>query len=150
MEKDEDEKMSSQGFRGIPGVPEGWELVGFRKLMFEDWYVGVLGKPERWQQSSASVNVYGVIRKIELPKQYRPFANAEEFKPHRDRWVRIFSGDNSCGCDIDEADIGGERSIDGCNEYSVCIWEGWMTYMDAFECFNFDDGTPFGVEVTSE
>jgi hypothetical protein len=40
------------------------------------------------------------------------------------------------------------QSITGYSEDSVCIWEGWMTYGDAFECFVFDDGTLFGVEVT--
>jgi hypothetical protein len=81
-----------------------------------------------------------------VPKKYRPFANAAEFKPHRERWVEVVSEDNNCGCDFDES-VGDERKIDGFDEHSVCIWEGWMTYGDAFECFVFDDGTPFGVEV---
>lgn len=25
------------------------------------------------------------------PKKFRPFKNAEEFKPHRDRWVKLNS-----------------------------------------------------------
>jgi hypothetical protein len=82
-----------------------------------------------------------------VPKKYRPFANAAEFKPHRDRWVKIVSEDNNCGCQLEES-VGDELSIHGCSEHSVCVWEGWMTYGDAFKCFVFDDGTPFGVEVT--
>jgi hypothetical protein len=141
--------MSNQGFQGVPGVPDGWELVRIDFVTEGEWYL-FKGRVDQWESKRASDCDFPIIRKIEVPKQYRPFANAEEFKPHRDRWVKIASGDNNCGCQLEESDVGGERSIDGCNEHSVCIWEGWMTYRDAFKCFAFDDGTPFGVEVTSE
>jgi len=138
--------MSSEGFKGVPGVPEGWELVGFRLPKKGEWFLGINGVVV--QADCDRVNVWPIIRKIETPKRYRPFADREEFKPHRDRWVRIVSDDNNSGCAIDEEDVGADRRIDGCNEHSVCIWEGWMTYGEAFKCFAFDDGTPFGVEVT--
>jgi len=143
---DEDEEMINKGFRGVPGVPDGWELVEFRCGEIGEYVIDGDGKPYRLL--SRSVTFCAIIRKIEKPKQYRPFANAAEFKPHRDRWVKIVSEDNNCGCQLDEGDIGGERNIHGTNGYSVCIWEGWLTYSDAFKCFVFDDGTPFGVEVT--
>jgi len=139
--------MSEQGFKGVPGVPEGWELVAVRHAKPSDWYLGRDGEPQMWTQSCQSNLVYCIIRKIEKPKKYRPFANGEEFKPHRDRWVKVVSEDNSGGL-LDEGDTGGLRSITGCSKSGVCIWEGWMTYGEAFECFAFDDGTPFGVEVT--
>ena len=139
---------SEQGFRGIPGVPDGWELVAVRPGRCGDWHINADGKPVR--VSRDTVNLLCIIRKIEVQKKYRPFANAEEFKPHRDRWVEVISEDNNSGCDLDQEDIGGKRKIDGYNEHSVCIWEGWMIYKDAFDCFVFDDGTPFGVEITSE
>jgi hypothetical protein len=138
---------SEQGFKGIPGVPDGWELVRIDYPLKGDVYARNGGVYE-WVSAHPSEEMYPIIRKIETPKQYRPFANAEEFKPHRDRWVEVVSEDNNCGCDLDPGGIGGKRKIDGCNEDSVCIWEGWMTYGDAFKCFVFDDGTPFGVEVT--
>jgi hypothetical protein len=139
--------MSSEGFQDIPGVPDGWELVGIRKAVSGDWVIDARGDFVSWNICPSSVSVYPIIRKIEVPKKYRPFANAEEFKPHRDRWVKIVSEDNNCGCDLDES-VGDEQKIQGCNEHSVCIWEGWMTFGDAFKCFVFEDGTPFGVEVT--
>jgi hypothetical protein len=138
--------MSEQGFKGIPGVPEGWELVRIGKPEIGEWFLDGLGHLSQakhdghWQGRA-------IIRKIETPKKYRPFANAEEFKPHRDRWVRIVSAESNC-CDLDDWDVGHLQSITGYSEGSVCIWEGWMTYGEAFECFAFDDGTPFGVEVT--
>jgi hypothetical protein len=126
--------MSEQGFKGVPGVPEGWELVGFRRLMFGDWYVGAAGKPERWELAAASVNTYAVIRKIEVPKQYRPFANAEEFKPHRDRWWRYAVGGDYMP-QINPPIPYNELGVDG------------ATWQQAFSGRVFDDGTPFGVEV---
>jgi hypothetical protein len=141
-------KMSNQGFRDVHGVPKGYELLGFWPGSIGEVVIDGNGKP--CELVSPTKSVCAIIRKIEVPKQYRPFANAEEFKPHRDRWVKIASGDNNCGCAIGKMDIGGDRRIDGHNEHSVCIWEGWMTFRDAFKCFTFDDGTPFGVEVTSE
>ncbi len=141
--------MSSEGFRGVPGVPKGWELVRIDFVTEGEWYL-FKGRVDQWESKRVSDCDFPILRKIEVPRQYRPFANAEEFKPYRDRWVEVVSEDNNCGCDLDQGDIGGTRKIDGCNEHSVCIWEGWMTFRDAFKCFTFDDGTPFGVEVTNE
>ena len=138
--------MSSEGFKGVPGVPEGWELVRIDCVTNGEHYVHN-GVARLWGESKASCATYPIIRKIETPKKYRPFANGEEFKPHRHRWVKVVSEDNSGGL-LDEGDTGGLRSITGCSKSGVCIWEGWMTYGEAFECFAFDDGTPFGVEVT--
>jgi hypothetical protein len=140
--------MSNQGFRGVPGVPDGWELVEFRCGQIGEYVIEVDGTPYRLRSSTSSV--CAIVRKIEVPKQYRPFVNAAEFKPHRDRWVEVVSEDNNCGCQLDEGDVGGERSVTGFGDNGVCVWEGWMTYRQAFECFVFDDGTPFGVEVASE
>jgi hypothetical protein len=137
--------MSSEGFRGIPGVPDGWELVAVRIPKKGDWFLSIEGKP--CQADHDRGHVWPIIRKIEVPKKYRPFANGAEFRPHRDRWVKIVSEDNNCGCQLEDS-VGDELSIHGCDEHSVCVWEGWMTYGDAFKCFVFDDGTPFGVEVT--
>jgi len=58
---------------------------------------------------------------------YRPFANAAEYAPHRDRWIinkpyRVVMRLSSYADDTD--------------------WKG------LFERCEFEDGTPFGVEVT--
>ena len=136
----------------IEGIPDGWELVRIGRIKRGEHFVDNCGLAYQWTTCDESGYAnYVIIRKIEKPKKYRPFANAEEFKPHRDRWVGVVSEDNNCGCYLDQRDIGGKRKIDGCSEHSICIWEGWMTYRDAFKCFNFDDdGTPFGVEVIDD
>jgi hypothetical protein len=139
--------MSSEGFKNVPGVPEGWELVRFDYAVEGERYLTGTGEIVVHLSTKPTLAKRLIIRKIETPKKYRPFANAEEFKPHRDRWVEVVSEDDNCGCYLEQEDIGGKRKIDGYNEDSVCIWEGWMTYGEAFECFTFDDGTPFGVEV---
>jgi hypothetical protein len=73
-----------------------------------------------------------ILRKVERPKTYRPFANAEEFKPHRDRWCRI--GD----CDSRVQNVTDER---------VYFRDCKFTWEQAYIEIAFDDGTPFGVEV---
>ena len=128
----------------IEGIPEGWELVRIGAPYKGEWYVGSMGQPHQSSSSNGSSN-YPIICKIEKPKQYRPFANAEEFKPHRERWVRIVV--QSCGS-LDRVCVGEIQAITGFNESSICMWAGWLTYHEGLEGLQFDDGTPFGVEVT--
>jgi len=130
--------MSSEGFKGVPGVPEGWELMEVRHAKPSDWYLGRDGEPQMWTQSCQSNLVYCIIRKIEKPKKYRPFANAAEFKPHRDRWTmhphepnkRFKPGDYN-----DSGLWGNDRRF---YSYDELLESGLL----------FEDGTPFGVEVT--
>lgn len=138
--------MSEQGFRGVLGVPEGWELVGFRLPKKGEWFLGIGGVVV--QADCDRVNVWPIIRKIETPKKYRPFANGEEFRPHRDRWVKVVSEDNNSGCDLD-LQTGSTQKVICSSENLACVQGGWLSYIEAFECFVFDDdGTPFGMEVT--
>lgn len=70
-------------------------------------------------------------RKIE-PK-YRPFANAEEFMPHRDRWI------------VDR-DFEAFRVLEICPLNStIGTRHGRVSFRDALSQFKFEDGTPFGV-----
>jgi hypothetical protein len=131
--------MSSEGFKNVPGVPDGWELVGFRRLMFGDWYVGATGKPERWQQVSSSVNVYAVIRKIEKPKQFRPFAGSAEAEPFFDERLRWK------GAKPVESAI---YRISVMDSDAVVVGNAEYSFQEMFELFIKADGTPFGVEVT--
>jgi hypothetical protein len=80
-----------------------------------------------------------IIRKIEKPAKYRPFKDAAEFEPHRDRWVRQKESDS-----IFRVVTYDEDGLFALTEIVVdpFCWE------EAFECFVFDDdGTPFGVRI---
>jgi hypothetical protein len=132
----------SEGFRNVPGVPDGWELVGIRKIKQGDYSINRVGDPFEWT-TCESDTVWPIIRKIEKPAKYRPFANAEEFKPHRDRWLT--RKDKS-----DPAHLSG-----ACRVVAYCDNHLWWadgrvsTYQEEFNhgrCFD-DDGTPFGVKI---
>ena len=127
----------------IPGVPEGWELVhAYRQAAKGEWYIDNDGTPYL-NPLSESVYPHPIIRKIEKPATYRPFANAEEFKPHRDRWLT-------------RKDKSDQTHLDGaCRVVAYCDNHLWWadgrnsTYKDELNhgrCFD-DDGTPFGVKI---
>lgn len=67
-------------------------------------------------------------------RQYRPFASAKEFEPHRTRWWRnkSFPKDNC--------------PPSGYSDYGF-FSHSWK---ECFEKFEFDDGTPFGVPISEE
>jgi len=119
----------------IPGVPEGWELVhAMRRATKGEWYIDNDGTPHL-QHMSKSVFPHPIIRKIEKPARYRPFATAEEFKPHRDRWIR-------------RKDNGHEmRTTSFCDSvhFTGNDGEAWETMLADY-IFD-DDGTPFGVRI---
>lgn len=69
----------------IPGVPEGWELVRIGKPEIGEWFIDGLSEPYQ-AIDDGHFRGCAIIRKIEKPARYRQFANAAEFKPHRDRW----------------------------------------------------------------
>jgi hypothetical protein len=135
-------KMSNEGFRGVPGVPDGWELVHANRIVEAgEWYINAKGKPE--QASVTSGSTWAIIRKIETPAKYRHFANAEEFRPHRDRWLTRKAS-------FDPSPIDGAWRV--CSYDDDGVW--WAnarksTYQEEFDsgrCFD-DDGTPFGVRI---
>ena len=122
----------------IEGIPEGWELVRVGcPVPGVDWVVNQYGEPALCGGPYYNKN-YAIIRKIPKPKQYRAFANAAEFEPHRDRWVRRIAN-------------GGAFLISDYSEEGFCYDE--LSPVSWEELFNMgyvfdDDGTPFGVEVT--
>ena len=120
----------------IPGVPEGWELVEFRQPNQGDWVINWVGQIERWN-NCVSAYVFPIIRKIERPAKYRPFADAEEFRPHRDRWTMHPN-------EPDKRFRTGDYNNDG-------VWGSdrrFYSFKDLFESGAlFDDGTPFGVKI---
>jgi hypothetical protein len=129
----------ADGFRGVPGVPDGWELVRIGTPSKGEFYLDNLCGIAECKIPEYMSRNYVIVRKIEKPKRWRPFANAAEFKPHRDRWVR--------------------QVLDGlvfrCTSYgggALVVYGSLLpTFSEAFAQFVFDDdGSPFGVEVTDE
>ena len=115
----------------IEGIPEGWELVRVGCPTNGEFYLGMNGQPIICNLVFHGC-AYIIIRKIPKPKQYRPFANGAEFKPHRDRWWMF--GD----------DIRNHRRPP--QDYDDRLYGSWE-WEEMFECATFDDGSPFGVEV---
>jgi hypothetical protein len=120
----------------IEGVPDGWEIVRFAKpkkgeYFLDEYRMPVQAESDNWHHPKL------IIRKIERPKQYRPFANAEEFKPHRDRWWRY---KESQGQTLNRHIRPPSKYNDDC--YDERTWQRRFC-----EC-EFDDGTPFGMEVS--
>ena len=94
----------------------------------------------QWLTTEPSVGWAVVLRKIEKPAKYRPFKDAEEFKPHRDRWIcRLYNGrPDAKGCyKVNAYDDRGTFANDGKTSYQDMLEEGRV----------FDDGTPFGVRI---
>ncbi len=119
----------------IEGIPDGWEPVRYDFAYFGESYLG--GHGEIFVQSQRQSPIKRlIIRKIEKPKRYRPFANAAEFEPFRDRWVRHKSNSDSC------------MRIDGYGNKGVTIQGCVHDFDEMLEDRTFDDGTPFGIEVT--
>ena len=128
----------------IPGVPEGWELVHANRVAKPgEYFIDRAGNVLHWGAANESSAVYPILRKIEKPAKYRPFKDAEEFKPHRDRWIKLTIAES-----------------DGvCFAYQVANYDDWgvifggskETYQAVFNRYVFDnlDGTaePFGVRI---
>jgi hypothetical protein len=86
---------------------------------------------------------YAIIRKIEKPARYRPFKDAAEFKPHRDRWLT--RKDKS-----DLTHVDGACRVVAYDDQGLWFTTGnyhtWEAAFDSGRCFD-DDGTPFGVRI---
>jgi hypothetical protein len=121
-------------FDRIPDPPEGWRFVekgdAFDKRA-KFWF------SRRWENTHnlAVFDPHSVyIVPIDPPKppepQYRPFANAAEFAPHRERWIR------TPGQEVTKrVEHYSDRGVNG------------MSFSVLLEDRTFDDGTPCGVKV---
>lgn len=116
----------------IEGVPDGWELVRIGVPNEGDWVIESDG--EHYKANTMFGCVSPIIRKVEPPKpKYRPFANADEFKPHRDRWIRSLEN-NGCW-----------RPTAYTNE---CVfYDGLLRYSLLVNSVFDDTGEPCGVKV---
>lgn len=133
----------ADGFRGIPGVPDGWELVRIGRPAKGEFFVR-FGRVDECTHTELMDDSSAIVRKIEKPKRYRPFANAAEFKPHRDRWIR-FANVSVSSC----------WKINWYKDEGVFFYNGqervFLTFEHRLGEWVFDDdGSPFGVEVTDE
>jgi hypothetical protein len=119
----------------IEGVPDGWELVRIGRPLCGEQVLSPDGRVVFMIGGALDVD-YVILRKVEKPKTYRPFANAEEFKPHRNKWwkwnpVKFVSANGT---------YPPSRYDD--NGHGAETWQ--QNLSDKV----FDDGTPFGVEVS--
>ena len=119
----------------IGGVPNGWRLVritdhpevGEYAISFPDTVV-MVNDPMEWDLAC-------IVERIEPPMPtYRAFANAAEFDPYRDRWVRVKAN-------------GAVSRVHTYFDHKAFIGDVYFSWQEGFESLEFDDGTPFGVEV---
>ena len=123
----------------IPGVPDGWELVAIRRARYMENYIWTSGMIALWQERTESGFIVPIIRKIEKPAKYRPFANAEEYAPHFDRAIKPKAVSTMAMRVIKYSDIQ-VFFVSGLSLNS-------SSYEDAFYGVEFTDGTPFGVKI---
>jgi hypothetical protein len=115
-------------FDRVPDPPDGWRFVQAGEEFDERakcWW-------GRWL-TAGNVGCYAAGKAYIVPiglvkPKYRPFANATEFAPHRERWLK-----NGSSC----------RRVDHYNELGV----NGMAWESLFRNRTFEDGTPCGVKV---
>jgi hypothetical protein len=138
---------NNQGFKGIPGVPDGWELVAISQIDNRQWSIDDAGGPYQWRGDKSN-GVYPIIRKIKKPKQYRPIVNGVEYIAKR-----------RDGIAVDwklEDGITGFFAVVSANDSFVWVAFGdvierfdWQQAFEKLEFRHIDNSTsPFGVEVT--
>ena len=126
----------------IPGVPEGWELVriGGGVTAKVDWIVTSKGLPILCSVSDSANQNYVVIRKIEKPAKYRPFASAREADQFWNASLRL------AGVAGDAKDS--RFRITTIGRDGITTNAEFYSYEAAFYKFYVDDdGTPFGVKI---
>ena len=141
--------MESQGFRRVPGVPDGWELVRIGRPMCGEFRVSSIGKPVAVTDNEIVAKDCPIIRKIEEPAKYRPFESAAEYVANR---LERFAVDWKTQTDL----APGFFAVVSANEMFVWVAFGdaieKLDWEEAFESLQFrhaDNSTsPFGIEVT--
>jgi len=141
--------MSSEGFRGVPGVPDGWELVRFDYAVEGERYLTGTGEIVVHLSTKPTLAKRLVIRKIEVPKKYRPFVNGLEYVAKRRDAIAV---------DWKTGETNGFYAVSSAND--IFVWVAFGKDIEVFEwkqaferlAFRHIDGStsPFGVEITSE
>jgi hypothetical protein len=133
----------SSGFQSIPVVPKGWELVGLMEPNPGDWFLCLhTRKPRQWRYAERGTILFAIIRKVEPVKRYRPFSSQMEAKSMI--MAKVMRKDIVDVAENNRFEVSGLRN-DG-----AIIGYVFYKYRDAFDAFVKMDGTPFGMEVTSE
>ena len=138
--------MSNEGFQGIPGVPDGWELMRFDYAVGGERYLTGSGEITVHLSTKPTQAMRLIIRKIEVPKQYRPFANGGEYVQKRRDAIAV---------DWKKGETNGFYAVISANDSFVWVVFGKdvevFEWQQAFErlAFRHTDGStsPFGVEV---
>jgi hypothetical protein len=138
--------MSDQGFKNIPGVPEGWELVAVRRAKQGEFRLVGVGSIYPWTSPSESDAIYAIIRKIEVPKRYRPFAGGAEYMASSRQGVAV---------DWNSTEARGFYAVVSANASFVWVAFGdkierfdWKHAFEKLACRHANGSTsPFGVEV---
>lgn len=119
----------------IEGIPDGWLPVRFDYAVDGEAYVKGDGEVTVHVGARPTQAKRLIVRKIEKPKRYRPFANAAEFEPHRDRWFRV------------KMNLGHAIRTSAYDDRRHWSGEECDTWEKMFADYEFENGTPFGVEV---
>lgn len=125
-------------FDRVPDPPEGWRFVEKTVDKRTDTAKFWNAYEKQWDMVNPHCNEWHsdhvYIVPIDPPKpKYRPFGNAKEFEPHRNKWWRYKGNDK-----------GYLRPPVPYSDYAH-DGVGWQKRLD--EC-EFEDGSPFGIEVT--
>ena len=122
----------------IPGVPDGWALVRIGKPRAGESCIDLTGQLFTWPADCVS-NTYPIVREVDPPSPtYRPYANAEEFRPERGRWIKS-----------KDKDIQDERlRVTVYNDGHVIFndQEG-SSYQELLDDYVFENDEPCGVRV---
>ena len=122
----------------IEGIPNGWELVRIGKPFLNERYLGMSGRVCNCVVIPPG-EAYAIIRKIvklEKPKQYRHFWNAEEAEPLLGQVLRL------------KVDHKHKFVLIGVTSHGVQVGLSHWSLQEAFDRFEKLDGTPLGIEVT--
>ena len=142
--------MSSEGFKNVPGVPDGWELVRFDYAVEGESYLAGTGEIVVHLSTKPTQAKRLIIRKIEGFETYRPFANGLEYVAERQDGIAV---------DWKYPDRPrGFYAVVSANDSFVWVAFGktievfnWQQAFERLEFRHIDNSTsPFGVEVKSE
>jgi hypothetical protein len=125
----------------IKGVPTDWEFDRFDIPKIGEFY----WNPRTGKVTENRLNatrVHPILK--QKPKKARPFANAAEFQPFRERWLRFKV----------ESSADPRYRVMKYSNQGITICDGKYTanatYTDAFDLYCFEDSSPFGIEAVEE
>ena len=117
-------------FKPLPDPPEGFRYVQEQKPFDKRarFWSDLLKKWEITTNTAYDHRMVYIVPIDPPALTYRPFANAAEFKPHRDKWWRV-KGEPDDAC------------------HPPHYYSDSHNWQRSFETLVFEDGTPFGVKV---